>query len=669
MPSSFNTHAESKDQDNAAPHTEDLTLLNRRLLPIVESRLVRGQGENESDYLKNPNFAAELEEHQIDMECFQSEQTNGANTGDGLIRKTLHKSMDVQDHTVGPRSTLESSRSPVSWGFDVSSVSRNSPPRFLQFPSCENSTETRRSRNRGFSLRRSLLARKMQGKASSSGSVVKLLPIDGHTVQATSPYRSRPQEDSIKKDSKISVLSVPDDIDLTSSARPSSKLDEGTSSLPHYEAWLKRKRAHGGFVSGMKALGMNFYKAILRIQDTAPSRDGRHVPLCRKWKDEPIDEHTGRVYVDNTIRSSRYTLWNFLPQQLFAQFSKLANFYFLCVAILQMIPGLSTTGTYTTIIPLCIFICISMAKEGYDDLRRYRLDKAENSQTVHVLDCNGTPSANTNDNISATANEARPGQWIHKRWSNVRVGDIVKLNRDEAVPADIILLHAEDVNGMAFVETTALDGETNLKSKQASQPIQGACQTLCGIARCDASFVVEDPNIDLYNFEGKVAIAGQILPLTNAEIIYRGSILRNTTEAVGIVIYTGEECKIRMNANKNPRIKAPSLQALVNTVVVILVFFVLALSIFNTAAYQVWSETTEEKAWYLTNAGVSFFPILTSFIIMFNTLIPLSLYVSLEIIKLFQMILMDDIEMYDELSDTPMEARTSTINEELGQVR
>ena len=100
-----------------------------------------------------------------------------------------------------------------------------------------------------------------------------------------------------------------------------------------------------------------------------------------------------------------------------------------------------------------------------------------------------------------------------------------------------------------------------------------------------------------------------------------------------------------------------------------LVVFVIVLAIFNTVAYQIWQETTEEKAWYLTNAGVAFFPILVSFIIIFNTMIPLSLYVSLEIVKLFQMLLMNDLDMYDEASNTPMEARTSTINEDLGQVK
>lgn len=53
----------------------------------------------------------------------------------------------------------------------------------------------------------------------------------------------------------------------------------------------------------------------------------------------------------------------------------------------------------------------------------------------------------------------------------------------------------------------------------------------------------------------------------------------------------------------------------------------------------------------------------------FNTLIPLSLYISLEIVKVGQMVFMNDVDMYHAESDTPFEARTSTINEECGQVR
>jgi phospholipid-translocating ATPase len=195
------------------------------------------------------------------------------------------------------------------------------------------------------------------------------------------------------------------------------------------------------------------------------------------------------------------------------------------------------------------------------------------------------------------------------------------------------------------------------------------CHSPEAISECRARFTIEDPNINLYNFDGKLNIGEETFPLSNNEIIYRGSVLRNTPATTGLVVFTGEECKIRMNANKNPRIKAPALQAVVNRVVIIVVLVVLALAVFNSVAYEVWQKTTESKSWYLKFAHVAFGPIFTSFIIMFNTMIPLSLYVSLEIIKLCQMFFMnEDVDMYDEDSNTPMEARTSTINEELGQV-
>jgi phospholipid-translocating ATPase len=323
---------------------------------------------------------------------------------------------------------------------------------------------------------------------------------------------------------------------------------------------------------------------------------------------------------------------------------------------------------YTTIIPLLFFVALSMGKEGYDDLRRYRLDKAENNREASVLHAYRPLSKSESQIEEGDGNTGGPIQWAKTKWQNLQVGDIVKLERDESIPADLILLSSKGANGIAYIETMALDGETNLKSKQAPVNLAKHCALPETIATCNAHFVVEDPNIDLYNFEGKVTLEGETAPLSNNEIIYRGSVLRNTPEAYGIVIYSGEECKIRMNSNKNPRIKAPALQAIVNKVVIVIVIFVILLAIFNTVAYQVWRSGTENDSWYLKNARVAFFPVLTSFIIMFNTMIPLSLYVSMEIVKVWQMVLLNDIDMYDETTNTPFEARTSTINEELGQV-
>jgi phospholipid-translocating ATPase len=537
------------------------------------------------------------------------------------------------------------------------------------------------SRARGYSLRSALFRRNMEDGVTSPGasSVIELQErgVGDRSSQIRPPSHWRKHSRHKSKESKKSgdtVTITPIDEQITggiagadfASSKGSMKglASGGLSALPNYESWIMARAKNNYFISSIKATYKRTRNFVLRIQEIPPSKEGRHIPL-NPLTNAPklIDERTGHSFMGNTIRSTRYSAWSFLPRQLFAQFSKLANFYFLVISILQLIPGLSTTGTFTTIVPLMFFVSLSIAKEGYDDLRRHRLDKAENARDAKIMRVAGRTTGRKGDDQG----EELDVKWEEVKWSNIKVGDVVRLDRDDAAPADLVLLHSDGANGIAYVETMALDGETNLKSKQATASVAKACKTEAELSTCGALFVVEDPNLDLYNFEGKVTIAGETSPLTNSEIIYRGSILRNTPYALGMVIYSGEECKIRMNANKNPRIKAPHLQSIVNKVVVIIVIFVILLAIFNVVAYQIWNNY-EHKSWYLANARVAFFPNLTSFIIMFNTMIPLSLYVSLEIVKVAQMLLLNDVDMYDPVSDTPCEPRTSTINEELGQV-
>ncbi|KAK1835271.1 hypothetical protein QBC39DRAFT_388642 [Podospora conica] len=474
---------------------------------------------------------------------------------------------------------------------------------------------------------------------------------------------------------------------------------ETNAILAHYRNWAKRRRERKqnrkkGFwgrirASSAKAYNKYIIEGLLRQKPLPPSKDGRHIPLRPGLaRQTPIeDERTGRPHISNFIRSSRYTVWDFLPKQLFFQFSKLANFYFLIIGVMQMIPGLSTTGTYTTIAPLIFFVGFSIAKEGFDDYRRYQLDKLENRSSAWVLDPEGTikPNARMRRRHKARAIMAEKaagsggsqgvkvdtrdsGPWAEVEWQDVRVGDIIRLRRDDNIPADIALLHATGPNGTAYIETMALDGETNLKSKQACKLLADTCSTVEGMTTCDAEVVSEDPNLDLYNYEGRVTSKGETMPLTMNQVVYRGSTLRNTSEAVGLVINTGEECKIRMNAHKDVHAKAPEMQYKVNKIVLMLVFVVVSLSVGLTIGYQIWRRRYERKAWYLRGSSVPLKEILIGFIIIFNTLIPLSLYVSLEITKLGQLYFLHDIEMYDPVSDTPMNANTSTILENLGQV-
>lgn len=338
--------------------------------------------------------------------------------------------------------------------------------------------------------------------------------------------------------------------------------------------------------------------------------------------------------------------------------------YFLCVSIMQMIPSWSTTGSYTTIIPLLIFISISMGREAFDDWRRHRQDKEENNRLVDVAELNVDIMPDEDDPDAES-----PIKYVPREWKDLQVGDIIRVKQNEWVPADIVLLYSEGYEGQTYVETMALDGETNMKTKAAFPELATACSTARGLAVLKASILAEDPNLDLYNFEGSLTLDSKEYPLNLSHIVYRGSVLRNTPSCLGLIVFSGEECKIRMNSIQNPRSKAPRLQGRANKIVIFMVCFVILLSVFCTIAWKVYVSTTGNSMWFLENGQVGVVPTLMGFIIMFNTLVPLSLYVTMEIIRVFQMVILQmDIDMYHEPSNTPCEARTASINEELGQV-
>lgn len=439
-------------------------------------------------------------------------------------------------------------------------------------------------------------------------------------------------------------------------------------------------------------------QGILRRKPLPPTKDGRHILLdpSGQGPSHILDERTEKPYISNFIRSSRYTVYDFIPKQLIFQFSKLGNFYFLVTGIIQTIPGLSTVGRWTTIAPLAVFVAFSMAKEGWDDYRRYQLDKSENRSQTVVLN-QGDSVQRRKDRLRLMAEKVKSrvekkkadveevalqdldapsddaGDWTSLEWQDVRVGDVVRLRRDEGVPADIVLLHATGPNGIAYIETMALDGETNLKAKQACPLLMEKCSTVNDLRETQATIVSEDPNINLYSYDGKVTVDGETLPLSVSNVVYRGSKVRNTTEAYGLVINSGEECKIRMNAHKNVRTKKPAMQSIINKIILFQIFIVLMLTAGLTIGYYLWEESSLSMSFYLFRRGVydasvPFKEIFFGYLIMFNTLIPLSLYISLEIVKIGQLLLLQDAEMYDPVTDTPMVANTTTILENLGQV-
>lgn len=141
--------------------------------------------------------------------------------------------------------------------------------------------------------------------------------------------------------------------------------------------------------------------------------------------------------------------------------------------------------------------------------------------------------------------------WKRTAWEDVKVGDFVKIRNDESFPADILICATSEEENVCFVETKNLDGETNLKSRNAVP----ALTHLRNAEACThASFSIEldrpDPN--MYKLHGAVITSEGKQPLDLQTVLLRGTLLRNTEWVIGVIMFTGIDTKIILNSGGTP---------------------------------------------------------------------------------------------------------------------
>ncbi|GMI76738.1 Aminophospholipid ATPase 9 [Hibiscus trionum] len=368
-----------------------------------------------------------------------------------------------------------------------------------------------------------------------------------------------------------------------------------------------------------------------------------------------------RNYCDNYVRSTKYTLATFFPKSLFEQFRRAANFYFLICAILAFTP-LSPYSAVSNVLPLVVVIGATMGKEAIEDWRRKKQDIEVNNRKVKMHQGDGV--------------------FEHTKWMDLKVGDIVKVEKDEFFPADLILLSSSYEEAICYVETMNLDGETNLKLKQAldatsSLHDDSSFQNFKAVIRC------EDPNANLYSFVGSLELGDEQHPLSPQQLLLRDSKLRNTDYIFGVVIFTGRDTKVIQNSTEPPS-KRSKVEKRMDNIVYFLFAVLVVLSIIGSIFFGI--ETREDlengkmTRWYLRpdettiyynpkRAAVAAILQFLTALMLYSYLIPISLYVSIEVVKVLQSIFINqDLHMYYEEADKPARARTSNLNEELGQV-
>lgn len=435
----------------------------------------------------------------------------------------------------------------------------------------------------------------------------------------------------------------------------------------------------------------------------------------------------------NELLTSKYTLFNFIFKNLFEQFRRLANFYFLVTAILQILLPFSPVGPTTSLLPLIFVVATTAIKQAYEDYLRHKLDREVNNRACHVL---------------------RDKKLVRIKSKDIKVGDFVYCKNNEEIPCDMLLLAASASSDRCYVTTANLDGETNLKSrscaliKEQIGLIDQLDETLL-IVECDK------PNATLYEFNGYlrapksnksyesffnnleapkspnaahsvsvlskqlnnealngtikststdnsglssqqvsdsniiVAIIEKIkrnssnkikqttkpqeaiqkqtepifnqtnqldyheIPLDISNILLRASRLRNTSHIYGLALYTGTDTKLAKNSQVKPN-KFSSTERKVNTYLAMTFAILMTFTVVGTLRYE-----GHEDYWYLSglNKSDSTAHIFIAHFLLYNYLIPISLYVTLEFVKFFGTIsLVEDKKMKSAILLSPHQA-------------
>ncbi|KAF8952701.1 hypothetical protein BGZ52_004473 [Haplosporangium bisporale] len=476
-------------------------------------------------------------------------------------------------------------------------------------------------------------------------------------------------------------------------------------------------------------------------------------------------------YPTNKVTTSKYDLFSFIPKNLFEQFRRLANLYFLFVAGLSIAPILGGFAPFLTFLPLIFIITVTAIKDAIEDWKRRKSDEAFNNAPVILLrnwtntnihsrgsskmqvivtaftglfswakgssaynhppraasipvsGAPTTPSGRSDQNsyfdgINSDGQDGRPtgghrpirrkiphsvlnhtesyqgklgteAKWQDCIWQDVKVGDIVYLQNDDPIPADIVILSTSEPDGLCFIETKNLDGETNLKIRRGLTATKDL-KTPAAIER--AAFYVESeaPHANLYSYQGALkwlisdgadmpagnrVVHNKTESVTINEILLRGCVLRNTNHVIGMVLFSGTDTKIMLNSGDTPS-KRSRIEKDLNFHIVMNFIILFALSIGSAIANGViFGDVDNNSGTQFEFGADASTPFMSAFItfwsclILYQNIVPISLYISIEIVKTAQAYFIHkDIDMYDERVNQACTPKTWNISDDLGQI-
>ncbi|XP_055940661.1 probable phospholipid-transporting ATPase IIB isoform X5 [Argiope bruennichi] len=353
--------------------------------------------------------------------------------------------------------------------------------------------------------------------------------------------------------------------------------------------------------------------------------------LCREREYKARTVFIGRTnnesFPPNIIRNQKYNILTFIPLVLFHQFKFFLNLYFLVMALSQFIPDVRIGYLYTYWGPLGFVLTVTLIREAIDDFRRYRRDREVNYRKYRKLTSRGV---------------------VQVPSANIKVSDLIIVDKDQRVPADMVFLSTTEKTGSCFIRSDQLDGETDWKLRLAVSTTQRLSST-DELFQMDASVYAEEPKKDIHSFVGKFTRndgEGAEVSLGIENTLWANTVVASGT-AIGIVIYTGSETRSVMN-NSEPRSKVGITDLELNQQTKVLFAAVIGLALVMMA---------------LKGFGGLWYRYLFRFILLFSYIIPISLRVNLDMGKMVYSWMMQKDK---DIPNTVV--RSTTIPEELGRL-
>uniref|UniRef100_A0A8C0FHK8 Phospholipid-transporting ATPase n=1 Tax=Bubo bubo TaxID=30461 RepID=A0A8C0FHK8_BUBBB len=354
---------------------------------------------------------------------------------------------------------------------------------------------------------------------------------------------------------------------------------------------------------------------------------GRRDPRPRTvWLGHP--EKRDQRYPRNVINNQKYNFFTFLPGVLFNQFKYFFNLYFLLLACSQFVVEMRLGALYTYWVPLGFVLAVTVIREATEEIRCYMRDKEVNSQIYSKLTARGT---------------------VKVKSSNIQVGDLIIVEKNQRVPADMIFLRTSEKNGSCFLRTDQLDGETDWKLRLPVTCTQ-RLPTASDLLQIRSYVYAEEPSIDIHNFVGTFTREDSDPPVNESlsieNTLWASTVIASGT-VVGVVLYTGRELRSVMNTS-NPRSKIGLFDLEVNCLTKILFGALVVVSLVMVALQHF------AGRWYLQ---------IIRFLLLFSNIIPISLRVNLDMGKIvYSWVIRRDSKIPGTV------VRSSTIPEQLGRI-